>query len=599
MTKHVEGPLFPFLDAGSIPAGSTKSQIFSLAFLVYSIGWSIILNSLSYFTYISLPIPTNMNSRFSLGLFLSFPLLFLGCAKELMISNPKRPTINPTQLEVRGDKIDFTISSSVPPGTLSPDAIYKLTPKFFYASNEMTFDPIEFRGSKRLQNLDRGYSFDYLPEMGNGKLQVVGDFNNTKTGEKVAYRLPLLSTQGIITTSRLLKEVYVAAHSSQKPYFVEMDTLRLDYTFTLGSHEVLQNQINTRLNQKLDSLILSDKVILGSRVIGTHSPVGSDEVNRVLSERRATEVKKIFDKKIVNHTSTELDRLDIRLDVEFNSWLIFIEKLKTTNLWKKDQEIITKITSNSYDYETVKSKLLALPDIAAISREVFPKLQMSRLEIAYGRTFSSQQELKAAVDGIINAEAEKTLPLEDVLSIARLEPDARRRIQIYESAEQLGNSWELYNDWAATYLDSYRLWNKSLGDQHLLKANDLLQKSMDMEPSAEASVNLGIVNSIAGRFDVAMQNFEKADSQFGIDNMAYIEPRGVAEIKSGNYVGAINSLSKSNSSSSTTAYNLGLAYLLANKHNSSLALLDTALTRGADSAQTLYTKAISAIEIGT
>ncbi len=97
---------------------------------------------------------------------------------------------------------------------------------------------------------------------------------------------------------------------------------------------------------------------------------------------------------------------------------------------------------------------------------------------------------------------------------------------------------------------------------------------------------------MAGRFDVAMENFGKASSEFN-SNAAYNESRGVAEIKCGDYISAIESLSKSNSNSSTTAYNPGLAYLLANKCYSSLALLDTALMRGVDSAQTLYTKAIS------
>ncbi len=539
-----------------------------------------------------------MNSSFSLGVCLTIPLLFMACSKELMISNPKRPTISPSQLAVHGDSINFSINSSVLPSTLSQNAIYKLTPKFTYDEDEIVLEPLEFRGSKKSQSLEKRYSIPYSSGMEDGRVEVFGDFVDTKSGEKVAYRLPLLSSHGVVTTSQLLEEVYTAAYSSQPTYFNKRDTLRLDYIFSIGSHEIVSNAINNALNKRLDSLISSDNIILGSRVIGTHSPVGSDETNRVLSQKRAAEVKKIYDVKIVNHPSTDLDRLGIELDVEFNSWSIFIEKLKTTNLWERDREAISEITSNSYDYETVKSKLLALPDIGAISREVFPKLQMSRMEIAYGRTFDSRQELNDTIDRIISEPTLSHHTLTDILDIAQLETNGRRRIEIYESAAQKGSSWQLYNDWAATYLDSYRLWNSDLGNQHLLNVNDLLKQSLDLEVSPEANINIGIVYSIAGQYDLAFKYFDQAkvsitsvDSRLG---NPYSESRGIAEVKAGHYVEAVALLNNSTDSRTYIAHNNGLANLLAGKQQNALPLFDKALKNGADSAHTLYIQAIAA-----
>ncbi len=505
-------------------------------------------------------------------------------------------------MEVHGDKINFNASATVPAGTLSPGAVYRLAPRFTYENTEIVLVPMEFNGSRHLQNIAKSYSLEYLPGMEDGKLEIVGNFTDTKSGEKASYRLPLSSTKGVITTSRLLEEDYVPAYSQLEPYYFERDTLRLDYEFALGGYELLQNQVNNQLNGKLDSLVLSDKIILGSRVIGTHSPVGSDAVNRVLSEKRALEVKKIFDDKIANHPSTELDRLGLELEVEFNSWAIFIEKFQATALWERDKDIISEIITDSSDYETVKSQLLKLSDIAEISREVFPKLQMSRLEIAYGRTIKDPQKFSEIVDEILNNQAEESISFRDILAITQQESNARRRIQLYESATGRGTSWELYNDWAATYLDSYNQWNQTRGKRHLANVYDLLKRSIKIKRSREANINLGIANSIAGRFDLALAYFERANSISNSSNSsinnAYHQSRAVAEVKSGNYEGAISSFNQSTGDKRVLAYNLGLANLLAGKYNSALEFFNTAMDRGADSSRTLYTQAIAANRSG-
>ena len=538
-----------------------------------------------------------MGNRFYIRTIYIMCCLCLGCSRELMISNPKRPVITPTQLQVHGDKITFNVNTAVPAGTLSPTGVYRLVPRFTYENSEITLEPITFNGSRRAQNIEKNYFLDYLSDMDDGQLAIHGDFVDSKSGERAAYRLPLSSTKGVITTSRLLIEEYMPAYAELDPYYYEKDTLRLDYEFALGGSELLQNKVNGQLNKVLDSLILSDRIILGSRVIGTHSPVGSDAVNKRLSEQRAQEVKKLYDEKIVNHPSSELDKLELELQVEFNSWDIFIEKLKATALWERDKEVIAEITAKSSDYETVKSRLLVLPDIARISREVFPKLQMSRLEIVYGRTIRDEKQLNATVAQILDKDAADVMLFEDVLAIAQQESNRRKRIRLYETAVRLGESWELYNDWAATYLDSYTQWNDDRAQSHLNKVYDLLKRSIKIEKTEEALINLGITNSIAGRSDLATTYFDEAKvfikSSAKLGNF-YYESRGVAELKSGQYNQAIASFSKTEKQHKTLAYNRGLANLLAGKYDPAIASLSAALDLGSDSTRTLYTQAIAA-----
>ena len=512
-----------------------------------------------------------------------------------MMDNPKRPAVTPSPLAVHGDQLLFNIKAEVPAGALSPRARYTLTPYFEYADKKVQLKSIEFLDSRQAQTVSEVYSLDYTKGMEDGTLEVYGSFTDLKSGERAAYRLPLYKNTGVLTTSQLIEENYKPIYSNLEPFYIEMDTLRFDFQFGLGQSDLLNSAFNERLLRQLDSVITSDVVILRSKVIGTHSPVGSDAINRVLSEKRAHAVKTIYDEKIVNHVTTDLDRVDLNLEVEFNSWSIFIEKLKNTRLWQRDKKVISEITSQGYSYDQIKTRLLALPDIGAISREVFPLLQMSRLEIANGRTIHNPEQLIEVVEQILN-ENRSQVDHQGILAVTQMVDNHSKKLELYGKAALLQESVELHNDWAITLLArNQELPQNSRDKGYLEEIYHRLQRSLAMNPETPAAVNLGIVNSTAGRLSLATKYFDLAlslkDDSWPAYNDGYYSSRGITEMKMGLYNEAVKSFEQV-TDKHEVKYNLGLSQLLAGDNNRSLTNLMEADSH-ADSSEVFYAMAIA------
>ena len=512
-----------------------------------------------------------------------------------MISNPKRPVITPSQLEVNGDEVKFKINAEVPGSTLSPGVTYSLVPRFKYGNRDIVFAPIKFTGSRKDQSLEKEYSFDFSPEMVDGELGVFGNFLHEKTGEQESYRIPLSTTKGIITTSRLLDESYQPAYSILKPYFFNLDTITLDFQFALGETDFLSNGTNSRYIDILDSLITSDNVFLSTSIIGTHSPVGSNEVNERIAKSRADRIQGIYQEKIRERTITTFDNLDPVTKVDFNSWDIFLEKLKESPYWIAYGDQVSAIIEGAGgDYEVVKTELQTVRGIRGIARDVYPKLQISRLRMIVASTLSQNDQFVKKFREIIQGEEEASMSVEDKLYVAQ-GIDPRLRIQMYDSlAQRHESSWKLFNDWAATYLESYHRWDQSRGKGHVQRVYGLLSKSLDLYTSSEALINSGIVSSIAGRPQLAIQYFDEASKRNPVVTDSYHYSKGVIAVKAGEYRNAVMAFEKMNASDKTSDLNYGLALLLNSNYDKAIGKLNSALEKGADSSKTQYLQAIAA-----
>ena len=152
--------------------------------------------------------------------FLMVGFLLFGCALKQMVkmSKDQQLTVTPNPLEVHGDSVAFDMSAALPVKMLKKNKIYTLETSYKHGEQSMDLQDIEFKSTDfpnakvEQPKVDKHYAFFYKPEIGNGDLTLVGTASNmTKTKTKSTEPLPI--AKGIITTSRLVKDIYYIAYA--------------------------------------------------------------------------------------------------------------------------------------------------------------------------------------------------------------------------------------------------------------------------------------------------------------------------------------------------------------------------------------------------
>jgi len=139
-------------------------------------------------------------------------LVFSSCSKDLTALDPSLFKCNPNPLEVKGGKVDATITGTFPVKYFNKQAVLTVTPVMKFNGKEVKGTPVDFQGEKVVGN-DKVISykaggtytvkasFDYVPEMSTSELFL--EFN--VVSKKKTYTIPSVKVaDGVIATSQLV-----------------------------------------------------------------------------------------------------------------------------------------------------------------------------------------------------------------------------------------------------------------------------------------------------------------------------------------------------------------------------------------------------------
>src|ERR1035437_5951841 len=124
-------------------------------------------------------------------------LFFSSCTKDMTALDPSLFKCNPNPLEVKGGKVDATITGTFPVKYFTKKATVTVTPVLKFEGKEVKGTPVTFQGEKVVGNNQTisfktggSYtiktSFNYVPEMAKSELYL--EFNIAT--KKKTYQIP-------------------------------------------------------------------------------------------------------------------------------------------------------------------------------------------------------------------------------------------------------------------------------------------------------------------------------------------------------------------------------------------------------------------------
>lgn len=508
---------------------------------------------------------------FRLGLGMVLVTMLASCAK-LGDMQPEYFNVSPNPLEVKGGKVEGTITATFPEKYFVKKAVIDITPVLKYEGGEAVGETVTYQGEKVKGNDEtiqykaggtatQNFSFVYVPEMANSVLCL--RFKAT-VGDKDEEIPDLDIAVGCIATSTLVDA------SNVKPAFAKDNFVRDTKEVTEADIMFAIQQSDVKTNADVKALAAAEKAaakderrtVDGISLVSSASPDGGVELNEKLAAAREKNTVKFLKNQ---KSQAALDAQYIAQD-----WDGFQKLVKESSV--KDKDLIIRVLGSYADPETrekeIKNLSAAYTELAS---DILPKLRRSHLAL--------NVTLKGKTD-------------EEILALAESKPDSLNVEELMFAAKlacQAGNK-----EAAAKYTEANASQNPSdWRTQNNLAAVDFAKGDMVASKSAlDNSVNNGGENAAETNFNLALIALNNNDTEAaknylgkaaGVENLG--EGQGVLYIEEGDYANAVSALAN------TTSNNAALAQLLSNNVDKAKSILENVENKD---AKTFYLLAICA-----
>jgi len=435
-----------------------------------------------------------------------FALLFSSCSKDLTALDPSLFKCNPNPLEVKGGKVDATITGTFPVKYFNKRAVLTVTPVLKFEGKEVKGTPVVFQGEKvkgndKSINFKAGgnysikASFDYVPEMAKSELYL--EFSVVQ--KKKTYQIPSVKVaDGVIATSQL-----VSTNASELNAVIIPDKFQrviqqqqeADILFLIQQSKLRKSETSSAdmvsLTKKIKEAKESkDQQVTGFDLSAYASPDGPLKLNTNLAESR--------EKVTVDFMNKELKKLKttVKIDSKFTpeDWAGFQALMEKSNI--QDKEVILRVLTMYTDPEErnrqIKNLSVAFKQIA---EEILPQLRRSKLKLTVDVTGKAD----SVIAKLANEDASK-LSVEELLYAATLTTDLAQKATIYQKVtEQYPTDVRGFNN-----LGAVKFQQGNVDD-----ASRYISKALEIEP---ANVD---VNYNAGLTSLAKGDLAKAEEYFG------------------------------------------------------------------------------------
>ncbi len=467
-------------------------------------------------------------------------------------------TVNPNPLEVKGGKVEGTITATFPEKYFTKDAIVEVTPVLKYEGGEALGKPVTYQGEKVSGNNESvqykmggtytmSFSFDYVPEMANSVLAL--RFNARAGKKEKPVEMPDVDIAvGCIATSTMLDI------KSVKPAFAKDNFVRdtKEYTEADIMFEIQQSTVKTNDDVKAmqqaqkDAAACKKRTVEGIEVVSSASPDGGVELNEKLAAARQQNTLS-FLKQQKNQTA--LDAQYIAQD-----WEGFQKLVNESSV--KDKDLILRVLGSYSDTETrekeIKNLSAAYTELAS---DILPKLRRSHMTLTVTVKGKSDEEILA-----LASSNPDSLNVEELMYASKLACQAGNKEDAAKyteaNAKQNGSDWRTQNNLGALDL--------AAGNIDAAKSALKSAASNGGDSKPEYNFNNGLIALSENQVGVAEECFGKAA---GVENLN--EGKGVLAIAKGDYANAIQLLGN------TTSNNSALAQLLTNNIDKAKAILNS------------------------
>ncbi len=440
-------------------------------------------------------------------------LFFTSCTKDMAALDPSLFKCNPNPLEVKGGKVEATITGTFPEKYFNKKATVTVTPVLKFNGQEVKGTPVTFQGEKIVGNDQQiSYkaggtytikaSFDYVPEMAQSELFL----NFSATTKKKTYEIPAVKVaDGVIATSQLAstsaKEVNAAIIPDKFQRVIqemqEADILFLIQQSNLRTSETKSADIVDLTKKIKEANETPNKDVASFEISGYASPDGGLDLNTNLAEKR--------EKVTVDYLNKQMKKLKtkVTIDSKFTAedWDGFQKLMESSSI--QDKQVILRVLSMYQDPEQREREIKNLSvAFKSIAEEILPKLRRSRLKLTVDVTGKSDEEIA----GLAKSNP-AGLSVEELLYAATLTSDLSEKAAIYQKvidvypADARG-----YNNMGVV---KYQQGNVADASRYFSKALEIAPKS------ADANYNAGVASMAKGDLAAAEESFGKAAGTTG------------------------------------------------------------------------------------
>ena len=506
---------------------------------------------------------------------------FLTMAVALLLAScgapvePNQINVNPSPLQVVGNKVNAEITGRFPAKKFSKKAVVVITPVLKFDGREVLGEPVTYVGQKVKENgntvlyksgaaYSHSVSFDYVPEMAKSELYLRFE---ARKGKKTVEIPDLKIADGVVTTAKLAQAQDVPSQVTADKFqrviqeMQEADIMFLIQQANLRSSETGSQQMKDLRAAIKDASNDSKKEIHSLEVAGYASPEGGVELNTRLAKERQANTQRFLQ----GQMRQDKVAADIIANMTAEDWEGFQKAVQASNL--QDKDLVLRVLSMYQDPEEREAQIKNLSvAYKTIADDILPALRRSRLILTTDIIGKSDDEIRNYMKNDPAA-----LNVEEMLYAATLTNDAAEKMAIYRKVtEQFPKDYRGWNNLGMCYFaqnnvaEARRCYTKALAiepnnadvnynagvaamaDNDLKKAEEYLGK---------AAGTKGDLNAAMGTLYTMKGDYAKAKSAYkgGANNNAAVQ-----QILNEDYAGARKTLAAVQNPNATTAYLLAI-----------------------------------------
>ena len=495
-----------------------------------------------------------MNKKICIALSCATLLMGASCSKQLTQLTSDNFNVNPSPLEVEGERVPATITGQIPAKYFQKNAEVTITPYLVYgdketAGNALVLQGEKVRGNHQVVPYETGatvalpVSYAYEPEMMKSNLWL--DFS-VRQGNKT-YVLPRVKVaEGVIATATLATATTVTpAVATDNFQQIIQEKVEADIMFLINQTNVRADQINTAAMKEFNGAVKeanedARREIKEINISSYASPEGGLKLNERIAEGREQNTKKYLNKALKDNDVENVG--DLTSDFTAEDWEGFQRLVSESNI--QDKELILSVLSMYKDPEEREREIRNLSSVFdQLAQQILPQLRYSRISATIEVIGRTDQEILAAY-----AENPKQLSVEEILYCATLTDDNSKRAEIYSTAASIyPNDYRTFNNLGmCQFID---------GDYDAAKRN--FDKAASIKPdSKEVAMNQGLISLLNKDYDKANEKFGNAA---GVEELN--EALGVYYINQGDVNAAKSAMGNAGSN------NAALAQILTKDYN--------------------------------
>lgn len=499
-------------------------------------------------------------------------LTFSGCALNKMMKAAADQSIDvtPNPLELHGSEVTFTVDIELPAKMLKEGITYSVNPYYVYGDKEIALEQVDFvksdfpNSDEQPVKTSKEFSFAYEDDMStNGELMMQGTATIDKNEKSKSTDRASFAT-GIIATSQMVSPSYHASYADHGyNNKEELEPTNVSFYFDQGRSVLKTSELRSDKGKQFNAFIADKNVTRTVTITGTHSPEGTERINKNLSNDRAKAIEDYYKRQMKRYDYKGMsESIQFILKPVVEDWTGFKNRLaEYKGISDAEKAEYNKIVNGSGDFESKEKQLQKLPTYKKVFKDVYPDLRAAKTEVLTVKDKKSDAEIsvlsKKVAEG--NAAAGDSLNQEELLYSATLTPSLEEKAAIYKAAtKKYDESPVAHNNYGAVHLE---LAMKAEGNQmNTLVEQGIthLELSNKKKENAEAYANLATAYTMQGNYEKAYEAATKANEMsLGSDNeRGLMGVKGALEIMTGDYASASTSLNNA-SESDVNTFNKG------------------------------------------